>query len=319
MESGRTVKPSLIECVPNFSEGRNPATLHALESAISSVSGSYVLDRTSDPDHNRSVITFAGASDAIVESAVRAAAKAAELIDLNRHRGVHPRLGALDVLPFVPLGQATIHDCVELARRAGNRIWDELGIPIYFYEAAATRPDRIKLEDVRRGQFEGLRESALVDPAKRPDIGGPSLHPTAGAVIVGARKILIAYNVNLRSENLEVAKAIAKRIRASSGGLPAVKALGLPLLSRGLVQVSMNLTDFEQTPVHVVYSEVVRLAAAYGVEVEESELVGLMPRKAIEMEAAGLLKMPRFDSQCVIENRIETLASSRAPDTNLLP
>ncbi len=319
MESGGKLNSSLIECVPNFSEGRDQAALDALEKSIASVRGSFVLHGTRDCDHNRSVITFAGNSEAVLESAVRAAEKAAELIDLNHHRGVHPRLGALDVLPFIPLGAATLQECVELARRAGNRIWKELGIPVYFYEAAALRPDRVKLEDVRRGQFEGLREAVRIDESKRPDVGGPSLHPRAGAVIVGARKILIAYNINLRTADLDVAKSIAKRIRASSGGLPGVKALGLPLLSRGLVQVSTNITDFEQTPVHVVYSEVVRLAAAQGVEIEESELVGLMPRTAIESAAAGLLKMSQFDSQRVIENRIETLtAGATLPQTNLL-
>lgn len=306
MESGGELKTSLIECVPNFSEGRDPSRVDALAQAISSVPGSLVLDRTSDIDHHRSVITFAGTSHSVVESAVRAAAKAAELIDLNYHRGVHPRLGALDVLPFVPLGEATLADCVALARLAGKRIWNELGIPVYFYEAAATRPDRIKLEDVRRSQFEGLREAVLADQTKRPDIGGPELHPTAGAVIVGARKILIAYNINLKTTDLEIARSIAKQLRASSGGLPAVKALGLPLASRNLVQVSTNLVDFELTPVHVVYSEVLRLASAHGVEIEESELIGLMPRKAMEQAAAGLLKLSHFDSQRIIENRLES-------------
>ncbi len=295
----------MIECVPNFSEGREASTLDALELAIGSVPGSLVLDRTSDPDHNRSVVTFAGEPDQVVESAVRAAAKAAELIDLNHHRGVHPRVGALDVLPFVPLGDATIEECVALARRAGERIWKELGIPVYFYEAAATRPDRVKLEDVRRGQFEGLREGALSNEAKRPDVGGPGLHPTAGAVIAGARKVLIAFNINLKTTHLRVAQAIATRIRASNGGLPGIKALGLPLMSRGLVQVSMNITDFDQTPVHVVYAEVARLAGAQGVEIENSELIGLMPRRAMEMAAAGFLKLSAFNSQQIIENRVD--------------
>jgi glutamate formiminotransferase len=298
----------LIECVPNFSEGRDPARVDALESAIAQVPGVLVLDRTSDADHNRSVITFAGDGEPVVEAAVRATALAAELIDLNRHRGVHPRLGALDVLPFVPLGDAALDDCVALAHRAGKRIWQELGIPVYFYQAAATRPGRQELEDVRRGQFEGLREAVLTNETKRPDLGGPALHPTAGAVIVGARKVLIAFNINLKTDNIEVAKEIAKRIRASSGGLPGVKALGLPLASRREVQVSMNLTDFEQTPVHVVYAEVSRLAAARGVKVAESELIGLLPRKALEMAFADLLKLPEFHSQRVIENRIETLS-----------
>jgi glutamate formiminotransferase len=302
---------ALIECVPNFSEGRDPARIDALASAIARVPGALVLDRTSDADHNRSVITFAGDSEAVLEAAVRAAALAAELIDLNLHRGVHPRLGALDVLPFVPLGDVTLDDCVQLAHRAGQRIWQELGIPVYFYQAAALRPARRELEQVRRGEFELLREAALTDEAKRPDLGGPALHPTAGAVIVGARKVLIAFNINLKTENLEVARDIAKRIRTSSGGLPEVKALGLPLASRREVQVSMNLTDFERTPLHVVYAEVSRLAAAQGVEITESELIGLLPRKAVETAFADLLKLPKFHSGCVIENRVEALRSDR--------
>jgi glutamate formiminotransferase len=313
----RAGEQPVIECVPNFSEGRNRARVDALERVIAEVPGALVLHRTSDPDHNRSVITFAGNREAVVEAALRAAAKAAESIDLNHHRGVHPRLGALDVLPFVPLGETSLEECVEIAKHAGTRIWTELAIPVYFYQAAATRPDRVNLEDVRRGQFEGLREAVLTAPDKRPDLGGPSLHPTAGAVIVGARKILIAYNINLKTANLEVAKSIAKRIRTSNGGLPAVKALGLPLASRDLVQVSMNLTDFEQTPVHVVYAEVSRLAAACGVEIEESELIGLMPRKALEMAAAGLLRLSNFDPQSVIENRLDTLKQNRARNGHL--
>ncbi len=266
-----------------------------------------MLHRTSDPDHNRTVITFAGRPSSVVESAIRATAKAAELIDLNQHQGVHPRLGALDVLPFVPLGGVSLEDCVAIARLAGSRIWNELGIPVYFYEAAALRPDRIRLENVRRGQFRNLREAVETDKSRRPDLGGPQLHPTAGAVIVGARKFLIAFNVNLRTADLDLAKSIAKRIRASSGGFPAVKALGLPLASRGLVQVSINITDFEKTSLHVVYAEVVRLAAEHDVEIENSELIGLMPRRAMEMAVAGFLKLSDFDSQRVIENRIEAL------------
>jgi glutamate formiminotransferase/glutamate formiminotransferase/formiminotetrahydrofolate cyclodeaminase len=305
-----------IECVPNFSEGRNLETIGAIEGAIASVNRALILHRTSDADHNRSVITFAAPPDAVIEAAVRAAAKAAELIDLTQHAGVHPRLGALDVLPFVPLEGATISDCITIAHEAGERIWNELGIPVYFYEAAALRTDRIKLEDVRRGQFEGLREATLLDENKCPDIGGPALHSTAGAVIVGARHFLIAYNINLRTSDLGLAKAIAKRIRTSSGGLPALKALGLPLASRNLVQVSMNLTDFEQTPLHVVYEEVRRLSAEVGVDVEESELIGLMPRKALEMTAAGFLKLRDFHSERVVENRIQRL---REGENSALP
>lgn len=272
--------------------------------------GSAVLHRTSDADHNRSVITFAGLGNSVVQSAVHAAGKAAELIDLNLQRGVHPRLGAMDVLPFVPLSGTSLDYCVELAHQAGRRIWEELGIPVYFYEAAAWKPERTRLENVRRGEFEGIAEAVKSDESRRPDIGGPLLHPTAGAVIVGARKFLIAYNINLRTEDVSIAKAIAKSIRTSSGGFPAVKALGLSLPSRGLVQVSMNLTDFEQTPVHVVFLEVLKLAGQYGVEVEESELIGLMPRQAIEMAAAALLKIRHFHSDRVIENRVESLLLS---------
>jgi glutamate formiminotransferase len=278
----------------------------AIESAIRSVPGSAVLHRTSDPDHNRSVITFAGLGNSVLESAVRAARVARERIDLNEHRGVHPRLGALDVLPFVPLTGTPLEYCVELAREAGRRIWEEVGVPVYFYEAAAKMPERVKLEQVRRGEFEGVSEAIPSDPSRRPDIGGPQLHPTAGAAIVGARKFLIAYNINLQTDDITIAKEIAKRIRTSSGGFPAVKALGLALPSRGLVQVSMNLTDFEQTPVHVVFLEVARLAAERGVQVEESELIGLMPRKAIEIAAAGFLKLHDFHSDRIIENQIES-------------
>ena len=292
----------LVECVPNFSEGRDAGRVAALEAAISSVAGSHVLHRTSDADHHRSVITFAGEAEAVLESAIRATARAAELIDLNVHRGVHPRLGALDVLPFVPLGDTTLADCVTLAHRAGERIWRELHIPVYFYQAAALRSDRSLLEKVRHGQFEGLSELALTDETKRPDLGGPALHPTAGAVIVGARPILIAYNINLATADLSIAKAIARAIRTSSGGLPCVKALGLPLESRRQVQVSMNLTDFHITPPHVVFAEVSRLAAAAGVAVAESELIGLMPRKAVEMGFANALKFPEFRTDSVIEN-----------------
>ncbi len=292
----------LVECVPNFSEGRDASRIAALASAIASVPGSRVLHSTSDADHNRSVITFAGEADAVLESAVRVAARAAELIDLNYHSGVHPRLGALDVLPFVPLGDTTLEDCAGLAHRAGERIWQELRIPVYFYQAAALRDDRRQLEKVRQGEFEGLRASVLSDESKRPDVGGPALHPTAGAVSIGARNILIAYNVNLATADLAIAKSIARAIRASSGGLPCVKALGLALASRGQVQVSMNLTDFNITPPHVVFAEVSRLAAEAGVTISESELIGLIPGKAVEMAFGHMLKLPDFRAESVIEN-----------------
>lgn len=298
----------MVECVPNFSEGRNAATLDALERAIGSVPGTTVLHRTSDVDHNRSVFTFAGDPASVAESAFRAASVARDLIDLRKHSGAHPRLGALDVLPFVPLEGSSLEQCVDLAHETGERIWRELSVPVYFYEAAAKRPERRKLEDVRRGEFELLRDTIVADEARRPDVGGPGLHPSAGAVIVGARKFLIAFNINLRTGDVSVAKQIARRIRASSGGLPAIKALGLSLPSRRLVQVSMNLTDFEQTGLDTVFLEVARLAAEHGVEIVESELIGMMPRRALEMAAAGLLKLSSFDPYRVVENRLEALS-----------
>ncbi len=285
--------------------------MDAIVAAIERTAGVRVLDRTSDWDHNRSVVTFAGRRDVIVEAAVRAAEQAAKSIDLRKHGGVHPRVGALDVLPFVPLGSATLADCVELAHMAGQRISGELGIPVYFYAAAARRPERAALEQVRRGQFEGLLEGALNDPAKAPDLGGPALHPTAGAVIVGARKVLIAYNINLKTTDLELAKDIARRIRASSGGMPAVKALGLALTSRNLVQVSMNLTDFEQTPLHAVYAEVSRLAGEQGVEVHGSELIGLLPEQAVTAAFAYFVKLPEFSLRRVIEHQLQPLTLDR--------
>ncbi len=294
--------------MPNFSEGRDRSRVDALVSAIAGVPGVLVLDRTSDWDHHRSVITFAGRREPIVEAAVRVAAQAVRSIDLTQHRGVHPRVGALDVLPFVPLGSATIKDCAALAHLAGQRISQELEIPVYFYGAAATRPERVALENVRRGQFEGLREAAVRDPAKAPDLGGPALHPTAGAVIVGARKILIAFNINLNTTDLDVAKAIARGIRASSGGFASVKALGLPILSRNLVQVSINLTDFEQTPLHMVFAAVSRLADEHEVAIESSELIGLLPRPAMERSFAHFLKLPQFGARNIIEEQIRPLA-----------
>ena len=300
----------IIECVPNFSEGRDAPKIEAIENAIASADGAVVLHRTSDPDHNRSVITFAGPPEAVLEGAVRAAAAAAKLIDLRVHKGVHPRLGALDVLPFVPVRGATLEDCIALAHRAGERIWRQLSVPVYFYEAAARQPTRQRLENVRRGEFEEIREAALVDKLRQPDIGGPGLHPTAGAVIVGARRFLIAFNINLQTSDLQIAKDVARAIRTSSGGLPAVKALGLPLASRNLVQVSMNLTDFQLTGLYAVYNEVERHAAQHGIGIAGTELIGLMPRAAIEEAAASFLKLESFDSQRIVENRIESVVES---------
>ena len=303
----------LVECVPNFSEGRNPAHVNALVEAIRQTRGVLVLDRTSDFDHHRSVITFAGEPAAVLESAIRVTAEAARLIDLNRHEGVHPRVGAIDVLPFVPLEGSSLDDCVEMAHRAGSRVHRELGLPVYFYGAAALRPERSALENVRRGQFEGLLETAGKDPTTAPDLGGPELHQTAGAVLIGARKILIAFNINLRSADLKLARAIARSIRESSGGFPAVKALGLALTSRRMIQVSMNLTDFERTPLHRVYAEVTRLAAAEGVAVEETEIIGLLPRAAHEAAIAHGIRLPLDISDRILEERLKPFTLGVTP------
>jgi glutamate formiminotransferase len=251
----------LIECVHNFSEGRDAKVVDEIAAAIARTPGVTMLGRTMDEDHNRSVITFAGSLDSVAAAAIAGVGKAVQLIDLTRHTGVHPRLGAADVVPFVPVHGVSLGDCVTLAHSVGEEIWRNFRVPVYFYEAAARQPDRQRLENVRRGGFEGIRESVLNDPGRHPDIGGPELHPTAGASIVGARKFLIAFNVNLATTDIGVARQIARTIRESSGGMPYVKALGLPLVSRNQVQVSMNLTDFDQTPLHTVVDVVRREAA----------------------------------------------------------
>jgi glutamate formiminotransferase len=273
----------LVECVPNFSEGRDAATMDAIVQAIVSVPEVVLLDRESDADHNRSVLTFAGPPAAVAEAAFRAVEKAASLIDLTRHQGVHPRIGATDVLPFIPIEGVTLEDCVKLAERVGGEIWNKLRIPVYFYEAAARRPERVNLENIRRGQFESLIEEMGTVSGRHPDVGDPVCHPTAGAIVVGARKFLIAYNINLGTADAGIARKIAKTIRFSSGGFRYVKSMGIALASRNLAQVSMNLTDFEQTPVHVVFEAVCREAERHGVSVVSSEIVGLIPRKALEM------------------------------------
>jgi glutamate formiminotransferase len=293
--------------VANFSEGRRAAVVDQIASTIVRGHGVALLHRTSDTDHNRSVLTFAGEPESVVAAAVRAVATAASTIDLTQHQGVHPRLGAADVVPFVPVEGITLAECADLARRAGQEIWETTHVPVYFYEAAATRPQRVRLEDVRRGGFEGIWKAVQSDPAKRPDIGGPELHPTAGAAIVGARKILIAWNVNLAGGTLADAQAIARRIRQSSGGFPAVKAIGLPLASRHLVQVSVNLTDFEITPLHSVYEAIVAEAAQRGLTVVGSEIIGLMPAAAIENAAAHYFRFEDFHRYRILERRIDEL------------
>src|SRR6202047_3016758 len=295
----------LIECVPNFSEGRDAAKVETIVASMSKVPGVYVLDREMDADHNRSVVTLAGDPDAVAEAALLGVGKALELLDLTRHSGAHPRIGATDVVPFIPIDGIALEDCVALARRVGEEIWKRYRIPVYFYEAAAKHPERTNLENIRRGQFEGLREEMKRDHNRLPDVGEPKLHPTAGATVVGARKFLIAYNVNLNTSDVGIANKIAKAIRFSSGGLRYVKAMGVGLKARNLAQVSINLTDFEQTPMHRVYEMVKREAERYGVMPVGSEIVGLVPKKAIEMAADFFLQLENFSPAQVFENKLE--------------
>lgn len=294
----------LVECVPNFSEGRKPETVERIAQAIAAVKTACVLDRHIDPDHNRSVITFVGAPDYIVDAAVQAVKRASELIDMRTHRGEHPRLGATDVLPFVPISSVTMDDCVRLAHEAGRRIASELSIPVYYYERAALRASRINLEDVRRGALELLREQITANPERAPDEGLPVVHDRAGAIAVGARPFLIAFNVVLRSDDIAVARQIAKAIRARNGGLPFLKALGFRLATRNSVQVSMNLVNYEVTGMGAAYDAVAREARTLGVEIDSTEIVGLVPRAALDRSAAYFSKLENFSDGKILEIRV---------------
>ncbi|MEP7339316.1 MAG: glutamate formimidoyltransferase [Acidobacteriota bacterium] len=304
----------IVECIPNFSEGRDAQKIALIASAIDSVDGAAVLDRTMDADHNRAVITFAGLPDAVVEAAVRAAATAVELIDLNRHSGEHPRMGALDVLPFVPIKGVTMDECVDLARRAGKRIAEELGIPVYLYEKAATHPDRVDLANVRRGEFEVLRDEILFHADRKPDFGPRQIHPTAGAMAVGARNPLIAYNINLSTEDLAIARKIAKAVRGSSGGLLNVKALGMQMKNRHHAQVSMNIVNYEATPLFRVFEMVKREAERYGVAITGSEIVGLVPQAALNACGEFHLRIENFSEDLILENRLQHATGAWADD-----
>ena len=299
---------TLVECVPNFSEGRDKSKVDAIVDAMK-MPGVYLLDREMDADHNRCVITLVGDGDAIQEAAIRGVGKAAELIDLNVHSGAHPRMGAADVVPFIPIDGVTVEDCVAIANHVGKEIWKRYQIPVYLYESAARIPERQGLENIRRGQFEGIRAEIATNPARRPDIGEPRVHPTAGATVVGARKFLIAYNVFLNTPDVDIAKKIAKAVRFSSGGLRFVKGAGF--LVRGQAQVSMNLTDFEQTPIHRVFEIVKREAARYGVMPVSSEIVGLIPKKALEDAAEWFLQVENFDSSLILENRLAAVMGGK--------
>jgi glutamate formiminotransferase/formiminotetrahydrofolate cyclodeaminase len=294
----------LVECVPNFSEGRNLSVVRAIAAEISSDRSIRLLDQEMNADHNRCVITFVGEAEAVVEAALRGVRKATELIDLRRHRGEHPRMGATDVLPFVPIGATKLERCVELARRAGERIGSELQIPVYLYEAAATRPSRQNLADVRRGEYEGLAREIGTNPERAPDFGPAHIHAGAGAIAVGARMPLLAFNVNLGTKDVEVAKRIAKAIRFQSGGLRYVKALGFELKERGIVQISMNLVNTWGTPIQRVFALIQDEADRYGVPIVGSEVVGLVVQDALVDVAEHYLKIENFSRDQILENRL---------------
>ncbi|HWI66260.1 MAG TPA: glutamate formimidoyltransferase [Symbiobacteriaceae bacterium] len=294
---------AVVECIPNFSEGRRPEVIEAILEAIRAC-GVTLLGAAPDPDHNRVVVTYVGNPDAVKRAAVRGAEVASKLIDLTIHKGNHPRMGAVDVIPFVPISGCDMKDCVALAKEVGAEIGNTLGIPVFLYEEAATRPDRKNLADVRRGEFEGLRERIGTDPDRVPDFGPNAIHPTAGCVAVGARMPLVAFNVNLGTSDVEIAKKIAKAIRGSSGGLVGCKALGITLGDSGRVQVTMNMVNYKDTPLHRAF-ELIRVEAErYGVPIVGSEIVGLVPMDALVGVARHYLRLEGFKSEQVLEKRL---------------
>jgi glutamate formiminotransferase len=299
----------LVECVPNFSEGRRPEVLQQILDAMTAVDGVALLGHEMDADHNRAVVTLAGEGSAVAEGAFRGIQKAAGLIDLREHQGEHPRMGATDVCPFIPLGDTTMEECIELADALGKRVGDELGIPVFCYESAAKRPERRNLAKVRKGQFEKLREAIGTDPAREPDYGPSKIHESAGATAIGARFFLVAYNVNLDSEDIALAKTIGKAVREKDGGLKAVKAMGFELERDGrtIGQVSMNLVDYRITPPAKAYAEIERMAKEAGVEILESEVIGLIPAAALEGTTVEALKVAGWDEQQIVETRIATV------------
>ncbi len=294
----------IVECVPNFSEGRRPEIIDEIVAEITKIKGVTLIDKEMDPSHNRAVVTFIGPPQAAKQAAFNSIKKAAELIDLNKHEGEHPRMGACDVCPFIPIQDMTTEECVQLAKELGNKVGEKLEIPVFLYEDAATREDRRNLAKIRKGQFEGLRDLIGKDPDKTPDFGPNRIHPTAGAIAIGARFFLIAYNVNLNTTDVEIAKEIAKAIRESGGGFPNVKGMGFELADRGLSQVSMNMTDYRVTSLATVYKEIERRAAEKGIEVVESEIVGLIPLPAVVQSFCEMLKVKVWDDKQIIENSI---------------
>jgi len=298
---GGVIMQKIVECVPNFSEGRRPEVVQKIVDAIAAVDGVKILDFSSDADHNRSVVTFVAPPETVGEAAFAGIAKAAALIDMTQHSGGHPRMGATDVCPFIPIKGVTMDECVAIAKAVGQRVGDELGIPVYLYEKAATRPERENLAKVRKGQYEGIRDTIATDPARTPDFG-PAKMGTAGATAIGARQFLVAFNVYLNTDNVEIAQKIGKAVRHSGGGLRFVKAMGLSV--DGKAQVSMNLTDFTRTPIFRVVEMIRREAARYGVGIASSELIGLIPQQALIDAAVWYLQLDGFSPEQVLENRL---------------
>lgn len=293
----------LIECVPNFSEGRRKDVIEEIVEPFKRTKGCYLFDYRADEDHNRLVVSLAGEPQAICDAVMMASQKAVDSIDLNNHQGAHPRMGAVDVIPFTPISNITMEECVKLAHDFGKRFYEELGVPVYFYEEAALRPERKKLEVIRKGQYEALKEE-VKNPERHPDVGEPKLHPTAGATVIGARKFLVAFNVNLNTTNLEIAKTIAKRVRASGGGFTAVKGIGLALEEKGLVQVSMNIVDADKTAIYRALEFIRMEAARWGVTINGTEVYGMIPAKAILDSAAYYMQIDDFDMNQVLELKL---------------
>ncbi|MCL2497269.1 MAG: glutamate formimidoyltransferase [Symbiobacteriaceae bacterium] len=296
--------PRLVECIPNFSEGRRPEVIAEILEAIRRTPGCQLLDSAPDPSHNRVVVTFLGEPEAVLAGAYNAIEVATRLIDMTTHTGEHPRLGATDVVPFVPISEVDIDECVELAEALGAKVAQELKIPVYLYESAARTPNRRNLADVRRGEYEGLIQG-IKEPERHPDFGEAVLHPTAGAIVIGARKALVAFNVNLATDDIDIARAIARKVRGSSGGFVHVKALGVMLEERNIAQVSMNLVDFEGTSLHHTFEFIKREAARYGVNILASEIIGLLPQQALIEAALWYLQVEEFDEEQILENRLK--------------
>ncbi|MEA3507581.1 MAG: glutamate formimidoyltransferase, partial [Synergistota bacterium] len=293
----------LVECVPNFSEGRRKEVIETIVEPFKTTRGCYLFDYRADEDHNRLVVSLAGEPGAVSDAVLKASAKAVENIDLNTHKGAHPRMGAVDVIPFTPISGIEMDECVELARYFGKRFHDELGVPVYYYEEAALRPDRTRLEVIRKGQYEALKDE-VAKPERHPDVGEPALHPTAGATVIGARKFLVAFNVNLNTDNLDIAKTIAKRVRSSGGGFTAVKGIGLALEDKGMVQVSMNIVDYDKTAVYRALEFIRNEAMRWGVTVNGTEVYGMIPAAAILESAAWYMQIDDFDPNQVLELKL---------------